>query len=170
MGGLVRIGPDNGGEHLARILEIEALSFSTPWSPTAFCEELRNPASHLWGYAGNGRLFGYICYWFVGREIQVLNLAVHPDRRRCGLGTLLMEQAIGTGMEQGAEGLWLEVRTSNLPAQRLYTGLGFREIGRRPRYYRDTGEDAIVMTLAIPAKRRQDASAGDTAGSTLISM
>jgi len=170
MSGLVRIVEKNAGDHLAHILEIEALSFPTPWSPTAFCDELRNPAAQFWGYEGGGRLWGYICYWFVGREIQILNIAVHPERRRCGLGSLLMEQAIGTGTAEGAESLWLEVRTSNRPAQRLYRGFGVREIGRRIRYYRDTGEDAIVMTLAIPARRKRGSPAAEPLDSTLVSM
>jgi len=170
MGRVVQIVEKNAGDYLARILEIEALSFPTPWSPTAFCDELRNPVSRFWGYEGGDRLWGYICYWFVGREIQILSLAVHPDRRRCGLGSLLMEQAIGTGAAEGAEGLWLEVRTSNQPAQRLYSGFGFREIGRRSRYYRDTGEDAIVMTLTIPAKRKRGSPAMKPLDSRLVSM
>jgi len=159
MGGIARIVPENAEEHLARILEIETLSFPTPWSVRAFHDEFRNPASRIWGWMEEDRLWGYICCWVAGPEVQILNLAVHPERRRCGLGFRLMEQAVETGTAEGAECFWLEVRTSNLAAQRLYGGFGFREIGRRPRYYRDTGEDAIVMTLSIPMAGEHESSA-----------
>lgn len=149
MSPLVLITPENVGDYLERILEIENLSFSTPWSPMTFREEVKNSLSHVYGYSLNGELVGYICCWNSGREIQVMNIAVHPDCRRQGIGVSLMQRAVKSGVEQKAESVWLEVRTSNLPARNLYGKLGFREVGRRPRYYRDTGEDAIVMSLPI---------------------
>ncbi len=149
MSPFVLITPDNAGDYFARIMEIEKLSFLTPWSPMAFRDELQNSLSHMWGYALNGELLGYICYWNSGREIQVMNIAVHPDHRRQGTGAFLMQRAIRSGVEQKAESVWLEVRTSNRPARNLYEKLGFQEVGRRSRYYRDTGEDAIVMSLSI---------------------
>jgi ribosomal-protein-alanine N-acetyltransferase len=150
MNPFVLITPENAGDYFTRILEIENLSFITPWSPMAFRDEVRNPLSQLWGYTSHGNLWGYICYWNSGREIQVMNLAVHPDCRRRGTGTFLMGRAIMAGVDEKAESVWLEVRTSNHVAQRLYEKLGFKEVGRRPRYYRDTGEDAIVMSLTDP--------------------
>lgn len=150
MNRLVHITPANAGRYLERVLEIENLSFPTPWSVWAFRDELRKSLSRLWGWKVQGRLQGYICYWVAMREIQVLNVAVHPDWRRKGIGGLLIQQAVRSGITHRAEDLWLEVRTSNRSARNLYEKLGFREVGRRPRYYRDTGEDAIVMTLPIP--------------------
>ncbi|MFO7785886.1 MAG: ribosomal protein S18-alanine N-acetyltransferase [Thermodesulfobacteriota bacterium] len=155
MGGLFRITPANAADYLTRILEIEALSFFTPWSPVAFCDELRNPASGFWGYADEGRLWGYICCRFAGKDLRVQNIAVHPGRRKRGLGMLLLDKALQAAWAGGLEGVRLEVRTSNLPAQHLYTKRGFREAGRRHKYYRDTGEDAIVMHLAIQDRRRR---------------
>ncbi len=170
MGRLARILPENAEEHLARILEIETLSFPTPWSARAFHDEFRNPASRIWGWMEKDLLWGYICCWLAGPEVQILNLAVHPVRRRCGLGTRLMEQAVEAGAGEGAEGIWLEVRTSNLAAQRLYGGFGFREIGRRPRYYRDTGEDAIVMTLSVPMTGENGSSELSAVDTRFLSM
>lgn len=155
MEGLLRITPANAADHLARILEIEALSFPTPWSPLAFCDELRNPASGVWGYAEEGRLCAYLCCRFKGKDLRIQNIAVHPRRRNRGLGMILLDQAVEAAWAGGLEGVRLEVRTSNRPAQCLYTKRGFRETGRRPGYYRDTGEDAIVMRLAIPGRRRR---------------
>lgn len=149
MNGVLRITPENAGSHLARILEIEALSFRTPWSAMAFCEEIRNPASRIWGYAEKRCLWGYICCNVSGPDLRIQNVAVHPRRRRQGLGGMLLDQALKTGWIDGRSGLFLEVRISNQPARRLYSKLGFREVGRRSRYYRDTGEDAILMRLAV---------------------
>jgi ribosomal-protein-alanine N-acetyltransferase len=148
--GVLRITPENAGAHLARILEIEGLSFRSPWSPMAFCEEIRNPASRIWGYVdGEERLWGYICCSLSGSDLRIQNVAVHPRRRRRGLGGRLIEQSLKAGWIDGMAGVGLEVRVSNRPARMLYRKLGFREVGRRPRYYRDTGEDAILMRLAV---------------------
>lgn len=153
MGGLFRITPANAADCLAGILEIETLSFPTPWSLPTFCDELRNPAAGVWGYAGQERLWGYICCRFAGKDLRVHNIAVHPRRRNRGLGMLLLDKAVQAAWAGGLEGVRLEVRTSNRPAQNLYTKRGFSETGRRHGYYRDTGEDAIVMYLAIPDRR-----------------
>jgi len=149
MNPLVHITQANAGLYLKRVLEIENLSFPTPWSVEAFRDELRNSLSRLWGWEEEDRLQGYICYWITLREIQVLNVAVHPDWRRRGVGKGLIRQAVQSGIAHAVEDLWLEVRTSNRSARSLYEQLGFRAVGRRLHYYRDTGEDAIVMTLPI---------------------
>jgi len=146
----VRITRANAERYLGRILEIEGLSFISPWNPVAFRGELGNPFSEMWALKEGGIIQGYICYWNSKKEIQILNVAVHPDYRRRGVGERLIRRVIQTGAEADAEQLWLEVRTSNRPAQNLYRKLGFFEVGRRPHYYRDTGEDAIVMNLIIP--------------------
>ena len=155
MGGLLRITPANAADYLTRILEIETLSFPTPWSLLAFCDELRNPASGVWGYAEEGRLWAYLCCRFTGNDLRIQNIAVHPRRRNRGLGMLLLDQAVEAAWAGGLDGVRLEVRTSNRPAQCLYMKRGFREAGRRHGYYRDTGEDAIVMRLAISGRRRR---------------
>lgn len=149
MSPFVLITPENAPEYLQRILEIENLSFITPWSPAAFTNGLRNSLARMRGYVADNTLQGYICYWNSGREIQVMNLAVHPEYRRRGVGALLLGRALESGKDEGAENVWLEVRTSNRAARTLYENFGFREVGRRPRYYRDTGEDAIMMNLSI---------------------
>lgn len=146
---VVVINQDNIGSLLNPILEIERASFPTPWSSNAFIQEARNPISHLWGLRDGDSLGGYICFWMFVSEIQLLNIAVHPKQRRKGLGELLLREMIRTGLASGVEQVWLEVRTSNLTAQRLYERLMFVEAGRRRRYYQDTNEDAIVMSLSL---------------------
>ena len=78
---------------------------------------------------------------------SILNLAVHPEHRRRGLARRLLAEGLAQARTSGAELAWLEVRTSNLAAQALYASFGFKEVGRRPRYYDDTQEDALLLTL-----------------------
>ena len=133
------------------IWAIEQASFSTPWSRWSFLSELghRNshtlvigPASpHPW------QTWGYLIFWVVLDEMHILNLAVHPDHRRGGIAQRLLAEGLAQAGTLGAELAWLEVRPSNTPARALYKSFGFREVGRRPRYYDDTQEDALLLTL-----------------------
>ncbi|MEW6668880.1 MAG: ribosomal protein S18-alanine N-acetyltransferase [Thermodesulfobacteriota bacterium] len=149
MTGIMDITQGNCESYLDAIMEIERLSFPTPWSRNAFVQELKNPVSHLWALLEGGALLGYMCFWMFDSEIQLINVAVHPEKRGRGLGLFLMEKMIETGVANGMHKIWLEVRTSNLRAQRLYDKLGFVTVGRRRLYYRDTNEDAIVMSLSL---------------------
>lgn len=94
---------------------------------------------------GNARIVGYAGLWLMIDEAHVTSVAVHPSARGRGLGTLLMLGMFAIGDEMGARWLTLEVRVSNRVARAMYTRLGFREAGIRPRYYTDNGEDAIIM-------------------------
>lgn len=77
--------------------------------------------------------------------MHILNLAVHPQHRRRGLARRLLETAMARARDLGAQVAWLEVRPSNHPALNLYHSLGFKKMGRRPRYYEDTQEDALLL-------------------------
>ena len=152
MTSIVEVTKDNYSRYLDQILEIENRSFISPWSAHAFKSELSNPVSFLWALMADEVLSGYICFWVFDSEIQLVNIAVHTDKRGQGFGRLLMDSIIETGVSKGIKSIWLEVRPSNGSAMSLYDKLGFEEIGRRKRYYSDTGEDAIVMALALPLK------------------
>ena len=147
MTALVKINPENYHLYIERILEIEDLSFSSPWSLHAFLEEIRNPISHLWGATENKVLSGNICFWMFDREIQLINLAVQPRKRNRGFGHYLLTKMIEECISKGVPNIWLEVRRSNLAAKSLYEKLGFGAVGVRTRYYKDTNEDAIIMAL-----------------------
>jgi ribosomal-protein-alanine N-acetyltransferase len=149
MSPLVRITTQNLVAHLTAILGIEQVSFPSPWGRESFEHEVRNPLSRFWGLLSDNGLIGYICFWVAAGEIHLMNIAVHPQMRHMGLGRLLMEKLIRTGAEEDVRKIWLEVRPSNVAARALYSGMGFTEVGRRRRYYTDTGEDAIVMTLKL---------------------
>jgi ribosomal-protein-alanine N-acetyltransferase len=90
-------------------------------------------------------IVGYAGLWLMADEAHITTIAVHPKYRGMGLGELLLLQMVDTAGEIGARWLTLEVRKSNLTAQRLYHKYTFKEMGVRKRYYSDDGEDALVM-------------------------
>jgi [ribosomal protein S18]-alanine N-acetyltransferase len=146
---LLRITAENYRNHLERILEIETLSFSGPWSAAGFIQEIGNPMASLWAAMIKGKTTGFICYWILDFEIHLLNFAVHPERRRKGTGRFLLRHMIKEAVSRGLESIWLEVRVSNAGAVKLYQELGFDQVGVRPKYYGDTQEDALIMHLAF---------------------
>ena len=135
-------------DDLPAVLEIERRSFSHPWSLDAFLEETRQAHSRLWLAWSEAdesrRLVGYVCHWLVAAEVQILNVATHPDWRRKGLGRWLVEAVLEEARQEGAARVTLEVRRYNLPAIALYERLGFRRVGERRNYY-GGGEDALLM-------------------------
>jgi ribosomal-protein-alanine N-acetyltransferase len=151
---LVPVNRENLDAFLDGILEIEILSFPSPWSSGAFKQEIDNPASHLWVLIADGSVAGYICFWMVDMEIQLINIAVHPRCRGAGYGNHLVTKMIEAGFSAGIHEIWLEARVSNTVAQQLYRGLGFEAVGRRRGYYTDTKEDALIMTLLLPGNER----------------
>jgi ribosomal-protein-alanine N-acetyltransferase len=153
MNRLIKISPQDLPVYAEQILEIENSSFPSPWGISAFIGELERSISHLWALIADKHLVGYICFWMFDNEIQVLNLAVHPTNRRQRCGQLLLTQMIETGVTEGLRSVWLEVRPSNLAARSLYSKFGFLEVGRRPRYYRETNDDAIIMSLRLSRQR-----------------
>lgn len=155
MTSVVRLTQANAESYLDGIMEIEKASFLSPWSRNAFVQELKNPVSHLWILLGQEKVEGYVCFWMFDSEIQLINVAVRPEKRGKGFGNHLLRDMIKTAMANGMRQVWLEVRMSNSPARRLYEKLGFVTVGRRPRYYRDTNEDAIVMSLGL-SEREED--------------
>jgi ribosomal-protein-alanine N-acetyltransferase len=158
------IGADNFGIYQDAILEIERSSFPTPWNRVMFSSEVDAPFSYLWTLVREGTCIGYICFWLVAGEIHLLNLAIHRQERRKGWGRYLINAMIKAGRAKGAELAWLEVRPSNVAAQSLYQKTGFKETGRRPRYYRDTKEDAIVMSRSLAQETGTSKTAEDPAG------
>jgi ribosomal-protein-alanine N-acetyltransferase len=132
------------------MLEIENASFPAPWHRMSFESELgeRTSRSLVVKERREGSadvLVGYIFFRVIEDEMHILTLAVDGAHRRRGLGTLLLTQGRALAWKEGARTAFLEVRPSNSAARKLYEKLGFCVVGRRPRYYMETGEDAIVM-------------------------
>jgi ribosomal-protein-alanine N-acetyltransferase len=135
---------------LDQVLDIERASFPTPWTRAAFCYEIeQNKVAHCTAMRGLRGVVGYLCFWEVGHEIHVTNLAVHPAWRRRGVARRLLAAALAEGVVRGVTLAFLEVRPSNTHALALYESLGFQVIGRRNAYYFDTGEDALVMEARL---------------------
>jgi [ribosomal protein S18]-alanine N-acetyltransferase len=133
---------------LVEILEIERVSFPSPWSRASFERELAAtwalPAVAVEETPGGERLVGYACAWNVADEVQLLTVAVHPARRRRGVGEALVRGVQEEAVARRARAVLLEVRVSNVPARRLYARLGFRPTGLRRGYY-GPGQDGVLM-------------------------
>jgi [ribosomal protein S18]-alanine N-acetyltransferase len=97
---------------------------------------------------------GYVVMWLVADEAELANLAVAPGRRRVGIGRFLLDSAMAEALARGAKSLHLEVRESNVAARALYGGRGFLAVGRRPAYYRNPTEDALLLRYQPPQVRR----------------
>ncbi|MGI6555048.1 MAG: ribosomal protein S18-alanine N-acetyltransferase [Bacillota bacterium] len=133
-------------DHLSSVLEIENVSFPTPWSYRSYMGEItRNNFAHYFVGLIEDKVVGYIGIWIVLDEAHITTIAVAPEFR----GNHIAERFIEFGVEYskvwGAEKMLLEVRVSNKAAQKVYKRMGFVEIGVRKQYYSDTLEDAIVM-------------------------
>lgn len=132
-------------EHVAQIAELEKCCFSDPWSEKSIASELENKLAY-WLVALEGdTVAGYIGSQTVMGETDMMNVAVHPEFRRKGISEALVNSLVDVLKEQGSHSLTLEVRASNEPAQKLYEKLGFVLAGKRPKYYRNPREDALIL-------------------------
>jgi ribosomal-protein-alanine N-acetyltransferase len=139
-------------EDLSRVLAIEALSFSNPWSDNTFRGEIQNtPVSSPFVVVRRPgeEVIAYIIFWQIRDDVQINNVAVHPDCRGLGLGEAMIRYAIAKVRLAGATFMTLEVRPSNTPALTLYRKLGFEIMGTRKNYYTKPDEDAYVMALVL---------------------
>jgi ribosomal-protein-alanine N-acetyltransferase len=141
-----------GYSDLPQVIAIERRAFATPWSLAMFVLELSKPSSLCLAAVSDGdrdgggrdaKLVGYLVCARYDTVWHLMNIAVDPTLRRRGIAGTLLEQMIERAGPD--EQYTLEVRTSNAPAIALYEGFHFRSAGKRPRYYRDTGEDAMIM-------------------------
>jgi len=135
---------------LEEVLAIENNSFQSPWTKGMFLLDLdTNPfaRSVVVRFPGETKIIGYACFWIVMDELHLMNLAVHPDRRRQNIGEELARWVLSMGYEKKCRTAMLEVRESNRPARQLYEKLGFKVIGVRRGYYQGPKEDALIMLI-----------------------
>jgi [ribosomal protein S18]-alanine N-acetyltransferase len=146
-------------DDLPAVQGIERSSFSTPWPPQAYRQELAsNRLAHYLVALLDDVVVAYGGIWLMVDEAHVTTFAVHPRYRRRRIGERLLLALLDVSVDRRAREATLEVRLSNLPARRLYEKYGFRPVGIRPRYYSDNGEDALIMTtepLASPGMRER---------------
>jgi ribosomal-protein-alanine N-acetyltransferase len=154
---------------ITAVMEIEHDSFPTPWSARAYRHELLdNDLSHYFvvrqrrmespsldllsrircslGTGTRPPILGYGGFWLMAGEAHISTIAVQPSWRRLGIGELLLVAMLDRATELEADMATLEVRVSNVTAQNLYRKYGFRQVGLRRRYYRDSDEDALIMS------------------------
>lgn len=134
-------------EDIPAILDIDFTVFSLPWSKKAYEEELMNPVAHYLVLTFNDFIAAYVGIWIILDEAHITNIAVAPEYQKHGYGEILLNKLIAYAKRLGAESMTLEVRKTNLAAQKLYRKLGFTEYGVRSRYYSDNNEDALIMWL-----------------------
>lgn len=133
-------------DHIDGVMIVENLSFNIPWSKDAFIEEVTGNkfARYVTAVMGN-KVIGYAGMWKVCDEGHITNVAVHPEYRGGGVGSMLVEKLIEIAVKEEISRMTLEVRRSNLEAQHLYGKYGFIIEGVRKSYYADNSEDAIIM-------------------------
>ncbi len=133
-------------EDIPAILRIENAVFSHPWPESAFDSTQFKDSFVL---ELNGSVIGYIMGMVVMDECSIINIAIDPDHQRQGYGYLLFMKFIEMMTPRGVQVYYLDVRESNVSAQRLYEKLGFRRIALRKSYYSDPEENAVVMCYEI---------------------
>ena len=137
-------------EHLDAVAALERLCFPNPWSRAMFAEELDNALSaYLVALDEAGTVVGYAGLQVILDEGTILNIAVHPDARRRGIASQLLQVFLNFAEGNDLAFLTLEVRASNYDAIALYGSRGFREVGRRKNYYEHPREDALIMTKEL---------------------
>jgi ribosomal-protein-alanine N-acetyltransferase len=143
----LRIERLDGEQDVTGILEVEAESFSNPWTREMYDWELQNLAvCHIYVVRTEEyHVAGFCAFWLVVDEIHINNIAIRPTLRGQGMGTALLHHVLLEGRRLGARRATLEVRTSNRDAQRLYERLGFSAAGVRRRYYSNPVEDAVIL-------------------------
>lgn len=135
-------------EDIPAVMLLDQLTSTLPWPERSFRYEVTsNPASRSWVAELDGLIVGTLVAWLLVDEAHIAIIATHPDYRRRGIARKLLTHGLAYMSEEGAISSFLEVRESNLIAQELYRKFGYEASGRRKRYYKDNGEDAILMML-----------------------
>ena len=129
------------------VCRVGARAFPDAWIASDYDDELGQPTSRSWVLIAAGDIVAYLVAWRVIDELQILHIAVDPRAQRRGLGRRLLEGVLDEQRRDGMVLATLEVRASNAAAIGLYESTGFVRVGRRKGYYRNNGEDALLMNL-----------------------
>lgn len=130
---------------VAAIAELEKVCFSDPWSADSIAYELVNPLSYWLVAELDGVVAGYVGSQSVLDAADMMNIAVAPNYRKRGIGQALVNALTDYLSKNNVIALLLEVRVSNGPAISMYEKLGFQQVGKRPNYYRNPREDALIL-------------------------
>ena len=127
------------------VMEIERTCFSVPWTETGFLSFMLQEGTVFLVAEEEGAVVGQCGFVSAADEADITNVAVAPDRRRRGIGRMLVTQLLQEAGRRGIRRIFLEVRRSNEAAAGLYTALGFETVGVRKNYYEAPVEDALLM-------------------------
>ena len=133
------------------IAELEESIFPDPWDYRSVVDLISTDGSMCFTARDGDRVVAYVIGRLIAPEGEIYRVAVAPEYRQRGIAYRLLDYAVKTSRGKGLESLFLEVRSQNLPAIKLYTAYGFREIGRRRGYYKNPTDDAIIMLKASRA-------------------
>lgn len=136
---------DLGVPDVEELIELEGLCFEYHWTRDQFLLGLESGAYRVIGVRVDTILAGYMAFSLIEDEMEILNLAVHPDHRRRGLGEALLARSFEICATAGIKKSFLDVKVSNDPALALYRKFGYKKIGVRKKYYPDTREDALLF-------------------------
>ena len=131
--------------HIEKILEIEKLCFSDPWSKTMLEDELKNPLSYYIVLIKDDDIIGYADFWDIVGDAQIMNVAISKKYQGKGYSNILMNKMIEEAIKRNLDTMSLEVRVSNEKAINLYEKYDFEIQGKRKNYYQDNKEDAYIM-------------------------
>ena len=134
---------------LDEVMAIERTSFHHPWSSNFFLEELQVACARSILAQVNDKIVGYVLFWLLPDAVDIHNIAVHTEFRRKRIGQSLLQQVLEQARNRDSSRVTLEVRVSNIAAQKLYESVGFVSQGLRKGYYSDDGEDAVIMALEL---------------------
>ena len=146
-----------GVQHSDKCLELDRLALNGLWTKLQWQKELSDTKRFCYGIFSNSRIVALACGWIVLRELQITAIAVHPDKRRNGLGTKVLSALVKQATSLGVQKVTLEVKKSNIPAQNLYKKFGFELKGFRKNFYRDKS-DALIFTKDLNIKKNQESS------------
>ena len=135
---------------LDEISVIEKLSHPHPWTEDLLKRQLENlSAINLLMTCETGHVLSYIFSTYIKDEMEIHNIATHPDFRKKGYAKKIIRELINIAMQKKINDIYLEVRKSNVIARTLYSNLGFKAYLVRKKYYTDNNEDAVLMRYHI---------------------
>lgn len=136
-------------KHAEAMHSLERQCFTLPWTKEQCLGALAQKCFKAFGILDNGNLLAYASFYHAQAEMEIVNIAVHPEWRRRGFARELLAILLQAALKMGIEKVALEVRESNFAARALYAQAGFQQTGIRKKYYPDTGEDGLVLTRDI---------------------
>lgn len=131
------------------IERIEQICGLGEWGKNNYIAELKRPDALLFVAKDKDQVIGFVSARLITKIVEVLNIAVMPQYRKRGIGNLLLNKVLDITRLDNCESCWLEVRESNLEARKFYQSNGFDIAGRRPNYYSNPREDAILLNLDL---------------------